>query len=301
MSNEKLELFNALNQGDFATADNLVKKGYSVEHATYIKKYYLDYDGPDRSYTAEFDLLPAAFSARRLDIANFLLSHGANFNRVANKCYQIIAGSSPEYAYDALQIILKYTTKNTLLYTQFHNPEGNLLHFISQKIAYFFEKTKNFDNDKHITYGNNYYNHPQFDNNQISNKHQLIFQFSLEQLQTLFAPYLLDSILVNMPNASGDTPLHQAIKHGHAAMTEWLMQTQLVDLTIFDKNGKTAIELAEKNPELLAILAPNLQPGEDNVMSNFNSQRNFFQPVNPNPAIINPPPTYQSAMGFDHK
>jgi len=301
MSNEKLELFNALNQGDFIKADSLIKKGYSVNQATYVRKYILRYDDPDSSIDDQFDLLPTAFLAKRLDIVEFLLSHGADFNKVANKCYQTIAGSSPEYTHDALQIILKYTTQNTLLYTQFNNPEGNLLHFISQKITYFFEK--NLFNLNKATWGSNHYNQPQFDNNQIYNKHQLIFQFSLEQLQTLLSPYMLDSILVNMQNSSGDTPLHQAIKHGHVAMAKWLMQTQLVDLTIADKNGKTAINLAENNPELLEILTPNLQPGENNMVpSNFNSSQNFFNRNNQDPSVtnLNQFSTYQSAMGFDH-
>lgn len=247
------KLFELLNKGEFVVAEKLIsEEKVNINSYEYKNWVRTDYDGDGYYETRTFNYLPAAFSNNRLDIAEFLLSHGANFNKHADTILNNLSNCDSDYAFKALQVIIKY--KNSFLLG------NNFLHLLSKKKA-----------DTHSSY-------PQFDNPDSS-----CFSFSSDQIQTLFQGIAFNYMMVNQEDMNGDTPIHLAIKNNHPGMTKWLLETNLADLTVEDGNKNTINQLlknsSDKINEIFILNSNRNSPTEDKkFVSIFEHQATLFSP-----------------------
>src|SRR5581483_9114455 len=142
--------FDALNKGDFLTAEELWMNGEDPNGTKY--EYDEGYDDV-RIVKRSINYLGEAFLAMRLDIAEFLLSHHADFAIASSEILNILSrkGLSNEYVYNAFLLIARYAG-NSLLHYRPSDSGGNFLHFLSKEMAL-------LDNDRHQRW---YFGHPQF-------------------------------------------------------------------------------------------------------------------------------------------
>lgn len=219
------ELFSLMDKGDFASADALIGSGANVDGYEYTHWVMTDYGGEGYNEKLFSYYLPGAIAAMRLDIVDFLMAHGANFNKVAGAVIDSLAKSGTDFAFEALKVLADHLG-NRLLYLDVKDTGDTLLHLISREKKQ--ERRNSYE--------------PVFSNPQQS---ATCFNFTLQQLEDLLGKFNLDTHVINSKNTQGDTPMHMAVRNGNMAMTQWLLQTGKVDLGIKDSKRQSVTMLAE--------------------------------------------------------
>ena len=188
-----INMVRLLDKGEFEKVDQMLLGGANVDNGNIKHWEMTDYGGDGYYADVPYYFLKEAFASRRLDVAEYLLSRGANFGLVQKEVFADIEKSSGDYVVHALKLIAKHQPN---VFLNMDNAGNNILHFLSRRAK----------EPEVITYW------PVFTRNSPYN---VEFALTPEQISDLLPGKMINALMVNRKNETGDTPIHLAIKNGH--------------------------------------------------------------------------------------
>lgn len=158
----------------------------------------------------------------------FLIKYGININQV-NKYGKGILGKLKNIQYKHVEILLKHN----LIYNQTNKSKHIFFDLIKYKYDQILSAIIKFNNEYNLL------------DNTLDNKGQnILFHTLFKKTYSMFMYLIsLDILNINCVNNNGDTLLHLAIKKSLVNHIIFLLNQPNIDLSIKDKNDKTALDL----------------------------------------------------------